>query len=85
MRTGITIRVTAADRERLLAIRGGRDSPQKHVWRANIILLTSEGVGTAEIMRRAGVVKTAVWRWQAPARSSPRPGSSAWAGPAGPP
>ena len=64
MRTGITITVTAADRERLLAIRANRNSPQKQVWRADIILLTAEGHGTAEIMRRAGVAKTAVWRWQ---------------------
>jgi transposase len=34
------------------------------VWRADIILLTAEGHGTAEIMRRAGVAKTAVWGWQ---------------------
>jgi transposase len=64
MRTGIRIDVTAADRELLLAIRANRNSLQKHVWRASIILLTAEGHGTAEIMRRAGVAKTAVWRWQ---------------------
>ena len=64
MRTGITINVTATDRERLLAIRANRNSPQKRVWRTNIILLTADGCGTAEIMRRAGVAKTAVWRWQ---------------------
>ena len=31
---------------------------------AHIVLLTAAGCGTAEIMRRAGVSKTAVWRWQ---------------------
>jgi transposase len=41
-----------------------RNSPQKHVWRAQIMLLTADGCGTAEIMRQAGVSKTAVWRWQ---------------------
>lgn len=64
MRTGISCEVTAGDRERLLAIAGERNSPQKHVWRARIVLLTAAGHGTAEIMRRAGVAKTAVWRWQ---------------------
>jgi transposase len=64
MRTGISVTVTEKDRQRLLAIRAHRNSPQKHVWRANIILLTAEGLGTAEIMRRAEVAKTAVWRWQ---------------------
>ena len=39
-------------------------APQKHVWRARIILATAEGCGTAEVMRRAGVSKPCVWRWQ---------------------
>jgi transposase len=64
MRTGISIEVSAADRRRLGAILSDRNSPQKHVWRARIVLLTADGVGTSEIMRAAGVSKTAVWRWQ---------------------
>jgi len=64
MRTGISFELTASDRERLLGISTDRNSPQKHVWRAKIVLLTAEGVGSAEIMRQAGVAKTAVWRWQ---------------------
>ena len=64
MRTGISIEVNPADRVRLDAIVADRNSPQKHVWRARIVLLTGAGVGTAEIMRTAGVSKTAVWRWQ---------------------
>ena len=34
MRTGISIHVTASDRERLFAIVADRNSLQKHVWRA---------------------------------------------------
>jgi transposase len=64
MRTGITVDVSPADRERLLAVSSDRNSPQKHVWRARILLLTAQGLGTAEIMREARVAKTAVWRWQ---------------------
>ena len=64
MRTGVTVDVSPADRERLVAVSADRNSPQKHVWRARIVLLTSAGVGTAEIMRQAQVAKTAVWRWQ---------------------
>ncbi len=64
MRTGVIVEVSPADRERLAAIATDRNSPQKHAWRARIILLTGEGCGTAEIMREAGVAKTAVWRWQ---------------------
>ena len=64
MRTGIKIDVTAVDRARLEAIVADRNSPQKHVWRARIILATGDGCGTAEVMRRAGVSKPCVWRWQ---------------------
>jgi len=64
MREGISIEVSAADRQRLAAVEADRNSPQKHVWRARIILATAEGCGTAEIMRRAGVSKPCVWRWQ---------------------
>lgn len=65
MRKGIEIEVGAADRSRLEAVVADRNSPQKHVWRARIILATVEGLGTAAIMRRAGVSKPCVWRWQA--------------------
>ena len=64
MRKGIEIEVSAADRARLEAIVADRNSPQKHVWRARIILATGEGCGTAAVMRRAGVSKPCVWRWQ---------------------
>ena len=57
--------VTRADRHRLEVIVSDRSAPQKHVWRANIILATAEGCGTAEIMRRSGKSKPVVWRWQA--------------------
>ena len=64
MREGITVEVSAADRARLAAVVADRNSPQKHVWRAKIILGTAEGLGTNAITRRAGVSKPCVWRWQ---------------------
>jgi hypothetical protein len=64
MRTGIKVEVSATDRGELDAIVADRNSQQKHVWRAKIVLLTADGCGTAEIMRRSGTSKTAVWRWQ---------------------
>src|SRR3974390_3922563 len=64
MRAGIVVNVTRADRRRLETIVSDRCAPQKHVWRAQIILATAEGCGTAEIMRRSGVSKPCVWRWQ---------------------
>src|ERR1017187_5519121 len=65
MRAGISVNVTRADRHRLEAIVADRSAPQKHVWRANIILATADGCGTAEMMRRSGRSKPVVWRWQA--------------------
>jgi transposase len=65
MRAGIVVDVTRADRRRLEAIVSDRSAPQKHVWRAQIILATAEGCGTAEIMRRSGKAKPVVWTWQA--------------------
>ncbi len=64
MRTGITFEVCVADRARLEAVVADRNSPQKHVWRAGIILATADGAGTVEIMRRTGKSKPCVWRWQ---------------------
>jgi transposase len=64
MRTGISIAVTAWDKTRLEAIVASRGSPQKHVWRARIILLTDQGLGTLAIMATTGKSKTCVWRWQ---------------------
>ena len=65
MRAGITVKVTPDDRHRLEAIVSDRNAPQKHVWRAKIILATADGCGTSEIMRRSGKAKPVVWRWQA--------------------
>src|SRR3990172_6042984 len=64
MRAGITVNVTPEHRRRLEAIVSDRSAPQKHVWRANIILATADGCGTFEIMRRSGRSKPVVWRWQ---------------------
>jgi transposase len=64
MREGITVEVSAADRARLEAVVADRNRPQKHVWRAEIILATAGNLGTNAIMRRAGVSKPCVWRWQ---------------------
>jgi hypothetical protein len=52
-------------------------APQKHVWRARILLATADGLGTAAIMRTAGDSKTAVWRWQARLMEEGVPPSSA--------
>jgi hypothetical protein len=64
MRTGISISLNSSDHTRLVEIAADRNSPQKHVWRAQIVLLSAQGVGTNQIMRATGKAKTCVWRWQ---------------------
>src|SRR5580704_15383475 len=59
---GIEVRLAAGGRERLEAVIG---SPQKHVWRARIVLLSADGVGTMAIQRQTGKGKPTIWRWQA--------------------
>jgi transposase len=56
--------VSAADRARLEAIVADRNRAQKHVARARIILHSAERLAVAEVARRAGVGRPAVWRWQ---------------------
>ena len=62
MRAGKSLSVSSADIRRLKAVVQDRNAPQKHVWRAGIVLLTADGVGTNEIMRRTAKSKTCVWR-----------------------
>ena len=64
MRPGITISLSSAERRRLEVLVRDRNTAQKHVWRAEIVLLSATGLGTNEIMRRTGKSKTCVWRWQ---------------------
>ena len=64
MRQGITVQVSEDDRVRLGAIVADRNSPQKHVWRARIVLMTADGIGTNTIMRQTGKSKVTVWRWR---------------------
>src|SRR5438105_241885 len=63
MRKGIKVRLGPDDRERLEAVIGSGNSPQKHVWRARIVLLSAAGVGTMAIQRQTGKGKPTIWRW----------------------
>src|SRR4051812_21150677 len=64
MRSDVEGRFGSGDRERLEVVLVYRNSAQKYVWRARIILATAEGCSTAKIMRRAGVSKRCVRRSQ---------------------
>jgi transposase len=56
--------LSAEDRARLEAVVADRNRAQKHVLRARIILHSAERLAVAEVARRAGVGRPAVWRWQ---------------------
>ena len=56
--------VSAENRTRLDAVIFHPSSPQKHVWRCRIVLLSADGRGTAAIMAATAKSKTCVWRWQ---------------------
>src|SRR3954453_24127597 len=65
MREPCCLWLSATDRARLAALVADRNSPQKHVWRAQIVVLSADRGGTFAIMRRTGKAKAGVWRWQA--------------------
>ena len=65
MRKGIEVRLGPGDRERLETIIGSGNSPQKHVWRSRIVMLSADGIGTMAIQRQTGKSKPTIWRWQA--------------------
>jgi transposase len=56
--------VPAADRERLEALVRDRKTPQKVVWRAQIVLLTGEGLRATEVAARVGPSTLTVRRWR---------------------
>ena len=56
--------LSSGDRGRLEAVVADRNSPQKHVWRARIVLLAAEGLGTRAIIRQSGKSRNAVNRWR---------------------
>src|SRR3712207_5905447 len=64
MRNGIEVRLRPGDRERLEAVISDRKSPQHHVWRARIVLMTADGAGTMAIRAATGKGKPTIWRWQ---------------------
>jgi transposase len=63
-RDDICLYLSRSDRARLEAIINDRNTKVKVIWRAKIVLATVDGRGTNEIMRRTGMSKPTVWRWQ---------------------
>jgi transposase len=58
------IEVPAADRDRLETLVRDRNTPQKVVWRARIVLLTDEGLRATEVATRVGTSTLTVRRWR---------------------
>jgi transposase len=63
-RSDICLYLGPVDRAELEALTTNCNTPRKLVWRAGIVLATTDGHGTLLIMRRTGMSKPTVWRWQ---------------------
>src|SRR6202162_3916492 len=58
------VQVALEDRERLVKLVKDRNTPQKIVWRSQIVLLAGEGVGAVEVATRVGKSVLTVRRWR---------------------
>jgi transposase len=64
MKAQACIWLSPEDRATLEGWVADRNTPQKLVWRARIVLMSAAREGTAAIMRAVGKSKSSVWRWQ---------------------
>src|SRR5487761_158279 len=60
----VCVMVSASEKERLEAIVADRNRPQKHVERAQVVLVAAEGGPAQQMAARLGVSRPMVWRWQ---------------------
>src|SRR5580692_4828032 len=58
------VEVPPEDRERLERLVRDRNTPQKIVWRSQIVLLAGEGIGAVEVAARVGKSVLTVRRWR---------------------
>jgi transposase len=63
-KTKACIWLSPGDRATLEGWVSGRNTPQKVVWRARIVLLSADRVGVMAITRAVGMSKVTVGRWQ---------------------
>ena len=64
MAQDVCVIVRAEDGARLAAVISERNRRHKHVQRARIVVFSADRLPVAEVARRAGVSRPAVWRWQ---------------------
>ena len=57
MESEASIQLSPEDRARLEGWVAGRNTPQKLVWRARIVLMWAQGAGITEIVRATGKTK----------------------------
>ena len=69
----VSVIVSGDDRVRLEVIVKERNHSHKHVQRAQIVLLSADRLAVAEVARRVGVSRPAVWRWQCRFAEAVRP------------
>src|SRR5512144_1850913 len=60
----VSVIIGAEDRERLAAVVGDRNRPQKHVQRARIVLLSAARLPVLTVASQVGVSRPSMWRWQ---------------------
>ena len=58
------VQLAPGDRERLEKLVRDRNTPQKVVWRARIVLLAGDGVGAVAVARQVGKSVPSVRRWR---------------------
>jgi transposase len=56
--------LSSEDRARLEGWVAGRNTPQKLVWRARIVLMWARGAGVTAIVRATGKTKKTAYRWR---------------------
>ena len=64
MENELCIWLSPEDRARLEGWVAGRNTPQKLVWRARIVLMWAQGAGVRETVRATGKTKRTVDRWR---------------------
>src|SRR6516162_9937933 len=64
MSTDSDIQLSLEDRATLEGWVADRNSPQKWVWRARIVLMWAQGDGVTAIVRATGKTKRTAYRWR---------------------
>ena len=64
MESEASIPLSPEDRARLEGWVAGRNTPQKLVWRARIVLMWAQGAGVTAIVRTTGKTKRTAYRWR---------------------